>query len=66
MSSPDTLSEYHEQVESLASALGIREMLEDMNDEEEYSRSHSNCCDALLINGICMRCKEHAGPQTND
>jgi len=33
---------------------------------EEYRQTHSNCCDALLVNDMCMDCKEHAGPQKDD
>lgn len=26
---------------------------------DEYAKSHSNCCDSRIMNGICLSCKEH-------
>lgn len=33
---------------------------------QEYKRTHSACCDGLLVNGICSDCKEHANDQTHE
>lgn len=27
--------------------------------EDEYAKTHSNCCDSRMLNGICLSCKEH-------
>lgn len=29
----------------------------------EYEKTHSNCCDAQMINGFCLSCKEHTVSQ---
>lgn len=31
--------------------------------EDYYAKTHSNCCDSLILNGICMSCKEHTVSQ---
>jgi hypothetical protein len=33
---------------------------------QEYKRTHSACCDGLLVNDICSDCKEHASDQTHE
>lgn len=25
----------------------------------EYEKTHSNCCDAIIVNGRCNNCKEN-------
>lgn len=34
--------------------------LQDMMEmgQDEYAKTHSNCCDARMLNGICLTCKE--------
>ena len=31
-----------------------------------YARTHSNCCDSLILNGICMSCKEPTISQSEE
>ncbi len=42
----------------------LQEMLDDGVDE--YERTHSICCDAKIMMGICMECKEHTGSQAQE
>ena len=37
------------------------ELLMDMEEEDG-----SNCCDAIVYNGICSDCKEHCGYASDD
>lgn len=41
----------------------LQAMLED--GEEEYAKTHSNCCDAQIdkLNGSCAECLEHCVSQ---
>ena len=36
------------------------------NYESEYDKNHSNCCDAKIVMGICMACKEHTVSQQEE
>ena len=38
----------------VGSPKGLMEYLE----EKAYDETHSNCCDALIVNGVCQDCKE--------
>jgi hypothetical protein len=56
-----------EQLEDIDNALkNINKTFQDFEDRQEYMRTHSGCCDGLLINGMCMDCKDPAGPQKDD
>jgi len=39
----------------------LQEMVEQGPDE--YAKGHSNCCDAKMMMGICLSCKEHCVSQ---
>jgi hypothetical protein len=40
--------------------------LKRMIDDNEHEKTHSNCCDAKIIMGICASCKEHTVSQSEE
>ena len=56
-----------EQLQKINEALkNLNKVFAEFEEGIEYRRSHSNCCDALLVNDTCMDCKRHAGPQDDE
>lgn len=38
----------------------IKDLTGEKNNDEDYNKKMSNCCDDLLLNGFCKNCKEHS------
>jgi hypothetical protein len=56
-----------EQLDKINEALkNLNEVFEDFEAAIIHRNTHSNCCDALLVNDVCSKCKEHADNQNND
>jgi hypothetical protein len=55
------------QLQTISTALkNVNEVFEDFENNLDHMRTHSNCCDALLVNGICSDCREHAVNQFDE